>query len=288
MRNRLLQTKPVAVLAILYIILLALSASITANAQDSYVLQYKFKKGEKLQYKSERQDSTESDSGGQTTVREMTIWSLQTLSIEDAKKDRSFTISIKTDSVWTDQDQSMGQVPGMGRGMGGGRGRTFRMGGRGRDRSYEITPEGKSLSKDPPPIIPFLFPMPEKAIAVNETWDFTIASEQKGQRQGTTTITGQCLLYDVQKVGDQTLALIIVNADTKIESKFEFQREGGDPISGSSASSVSAQNLVYFDIGKGRIVEVVGEEIRESITESTMFSSDSYTKSKTNVILVLE
>jgi len=287
MRNRLLQTNPVAVLTLIFMLLLS-STAITANAQDNYLLQYKFKNGEKLQYKSERHDSTESTGmGGGASVREMTIWSLQTLSVEDAKMDEYFKFSIKNDSTWTDQDQSMGEGMGMGRGMGGGRGRDHRMGGGGRDRSYEITPNGKSLSKDPP-TFPFLIPLPEKAIAVNETWDFETVSEQKGRMQGKTTITGQCLLFEIQKEGDLTLAIIIVNSQTKSDGKLNFQMQGMDPVTGSYNRSISATNLVYFDVDKGRIIEVVGEETSESVTESSMFSSDSRSKAKTNVILVSE
>jgi len=269
----------------LFIILFIISFPMAAKAQDKFLLQYKFKAGENLQYKTERQDSTESDMGGQANVREMTMWSLQTLSVEDVKKDVSYKITVKNDSMWTDMEPSMGQGMGMGRGSGGGRNHSMRGGGR--DMSYEISPNGNSISKDPP-IFPFLIPLPEKPIGANATWDFNIITEQKGRTQGQTTTTGECLLYDFQKVGDQTLAIIIVNSETKSEGKFEFRMEGRDPIKGTSASSGAATNLIYFNIDKGRIVEVVGEETRESVTESSMFSSDSSSKSKTTVKLVSE
>ena len=250
----------------------------TAKAQESYQLKYNFQKGQNLQYQTERYDSTEADMGGQTNINQMTMWSLQTLSIDNVKKDVSFTISIKTDSTWTDQDESSGETGGM-------RERRFRMMRGPREQSYEITPAGKAVSKDPP-VSSFLIPLPENAVAVNETWDFEITTEQKGRRQGKTTITGQCLLYDVQKEDNRTLAVIIVNTDSKGEGQFQFQREGGDAISGTFASTGVSTSLVYFDIDKGYIIEVVSEETRESVTESTMFSSKMSSKSKSTVRLI--
>ena len=250
----------------------------TAKAQDSYLIRYKFQKGEKLQYQSERYDSTEADMGGQTNINQITMWSLQTLSVDDVKKDESFTISIKTDSTWTDQDESSGESGGMGR-------RRFRMMRGPREQSYEITPAGKTVSKDPP-VSSFLIPLPENAVAVNETWDFEITTEQKGRRQGKTIITGQCLLYDVQSEDGRTTAVIIVNADSKGEGQFQFQREGSDAISGTFASTGASTSLVYFDIDNGYIIEVVSEETQESVTESTMFSSKMSSKSKSTVRLI--
>ncbi len=252
----------------------------TASAQQKYSLRYKFDKGEKLQYKTERHDSTETDQGGQPSVQQITVWALQTLSVEDAD-DKSFRVTLKMDSTWSDQDNAAGE------GSGPGGGRRFR-GMRGpRERSYEISPVGKAVSGEEP-LSPVLLILPEQDISINESWNFEVTTEQTGRRQGQTTVMGQCLLYDVQEENGRRLAVIIVSIESQSEGQFQFQPQGREPVSGTFASTSKGTNLVYFDIDRGRIVEVVSEETRESNTESTMSSGRTLSKSNSTVTLVSE
>jgi hypothetical protein len=251
-----------------------------ANAQDKYTLEYKFQEGENLQYKSERQDSTVSNFGGQEMTNQITMWSLETLSVPASPEKGTFSISIKSDSMWTDQDETTEGQPGGGRrivmrGPGGAPGRQA--------QEYKINKFGKSITDDDV-ASPYLLPLPENPVSVNDTWDFEIQIETRGRRTGTTAISGKCLLYEVQ----QNLAVIIVNSESKGQGEFKFRREGMDEISGTTASSSTASSLVYFDIEKGRIVETVSEENREGMTESTMFSSQMNSKSKTTRLLLSE
>ena len=219
-----------------------------------------------------------------------TRWTLQTLSVQETPPDNPYAITIKTDSVWTDQDpSSSGGGTGMMR-MGGGQGRSgmsySRSSGRGRSReqSYKMNPDGRSATKDPI-ISPYLVPLPEKPITINESWDFEMIVEIKGRSKGQTTVKGKCLLYDVQEEDGKSIALILINSETKMESKFNFETEQGN-ISGSSSSSGSGTNLVYFDIDKGYITEIIKEEITESVSETSMGSMPRSSSSKSIIKLI--
>lgn len=277
--------KLIFVCVVLFALLLPIMT--TAQEGEKINLKYKFQKGDILQYQSESHDSTTRGSANQSETMDMTRWTLQTLSVLDALPEASYSISIKTDSVWTDQAPSQGESTSM-----GGRSMRFRtggpggMGGRSREREYSITSVGKSTSKDPV-IFPFLLPLPDEAVAINDTWDYELTSEQRGRMQGTNNVKGQCLLYDIQKEGDKTIALIIVNTQSKGEGSFNFERDGME-ISGSSQSSGAGTSLVYFDVDRGRILEIVAENTRESATESSMFSSNVSSKSKSTIKLVSE
>ena len=245
-----------------------------AQNETTISLKYKFKKGDIFKYKTEQHDSIESSFANQTISRQITIWSLKTLSVQEALP--SYTISIRTDSTWTDQDQTQGgNSP---------KRRAFRMNRGPHERTYKITFFGKLISQNT--ILPsFIIPLPEKPIKVNDTWDFENIIEQKGKRKGKTTIKGQCLLYDIKKEKDKTIALIIVNAESKSEGEFKFQLKQ-NTISGTFASTGTRTNLVYFDVDRGYVTEVVSEEKRESTTESTMFSQNSKLISKSTVKLI--
>jgi hypothetical protein len=78
-----------------------------------------------------------------------------------------------------------------------------------------------------------------------------------------------------------------VNTESKGEGSFNFEREGME-ISGSSQSSGAGTSLVYFDVDRGRILEIVAENTLESATESSMFSSNVSSKSKSTIKLVSE
>ncbi|MFH1941380.1 MAG: hypothetical protein ABIL68_04690, partial [bacterium] len=169
--------------------------------------------------------------------------------------------------------------------MGGG-GRSFGGpgGGRSREQTYKMQSNGKSATNDPI-ISPLIVPLPEKTIAVNETWDFEMTAQERGRTTGQTTVKGQCLIYSIEKQGAQNIALIIVNSETKRDMKFNFQTEQGN-VSGSSASSATATHLVYFDIDKGRIAEIVSEDKTESMNESSMGSRSTSSSSKSTIKLV--
>ena len=259
-------------------ILLYMAVSSFSQGSETFTLRYTFTPGENVQYKTERQDSTESGTGDQLNVTEMTIWSLNSLAIVDVLPGQSYKVMIKTDSLWTDQESQPEGQPG-------GR-RMMRMGRESRESAFEITNTGMPVSTDAI-VSPLLIPMPENPVAINGTWDFEINTEQTGRRQGKTTVKGQCLLYDIEREGNQTVATIVVTAETVSEGQFNFQSQRG-PVSGTYASSGTNDSIVYFDIERGRIIEIASEDTRDSVTESTMFSRSSKTKSKTTIIMVSE
>ena len=281
------------------IITLSLSIVVLSIAQESktYTLQYKYQKGDRLQYKIERHDSINTSFGDQDNQIKSTRWSLQSITVPDISPGKLYNIVVKTDSTWSDQDnpfassqggmttiireeESSGGSRRMTRTSGGGHGR------RGRVNSYKMTSQGKSTTKEPI-MSSLILPLPDKPVAVNATWNFEKISEQKGQRKGKTVIKGQCLLYDVQKEGGKSIALIIVNSETNGNIEFKMQTSQGS-FSGSSVSKGSETSLVYFEIEKGRIIEIIKEETTSSINEMSMGSSSMSSSSKSTIKLISE
>ena len=239
------------------------------------------------QYKSESHDSTTTGSGDNATTMQMTRWSLQALSVLDKTSDDIMTVSVKIDSAWDDQasdgtmtSESGGRRMVIRRGPGG-------PGGRRGPQEFKIKPSGESATKDPV-VSPLLVPLPEDPVGVNDTWEFDMTVERKGRMSGTTQIQGQCLVYDIQKQGNQTLALIIVNTASEGTGEFKFQRGEGMAVSGSTQTKGAVTSLVYFDVEKGRITEIVTDEKRDTATESTMFSSTMSMKTTSTIKLISE
>jgi hypothetical protein len=266
------------------VILITLALVFCAYGQDreSVLLRYKFNEDQVLRYRTETHDTTESDARGQQMTNQTTVWSIQSISVTERSPDDRFSITLKTDSIWSDMDEP---ASGQGR-TGGGRRGSARRGMGPRERTYEIRSDGNAESADKPTTA-FLIPLPEDPISVNETWDYEINLEQRGRREGKTTIKGECLLYDLQKDNGSTIALIIVNSENTAEGRFNMQGPQGD-VSGTFASSGSGTSLIYFDVDKGAVIEVISESVRESMTESTMFSATSSSKSNSTIRLMIE
>ena len=259
-------------------ILFFISTSLLAQSGEKLKLQYKFDAGEKLRYQTESLDSTASGSGDQVMNLNMTRWSIHTLSVLEKAAADNYKISIEMDTVWTDQDaqQTGGRVVRFGTGPEGSR-----------PIEHEIASNGKSQTQDPV-VSPFLLPLPDESVGINDTWDFQMTTEQRGRMQGNTTINGQCLLYDLYKENGSTIATIIVNTESEGENSFKFQRPDSEPITGTGQSKGSRTSLVYFDVSQGRIIEIVTEEKRDTIMESSMFSTNTSIFSKSTLKLISE
>ena len=134
-------------------------------------------------------------------------------------------------------------------------------------------------------ISPFILPLPENPVSVNDQWNFNITDEKKGRMQGETTISGKCLFYDVQQNEGDNIAVIIVNADITGQGKFNIKMQERE-ISGTTRSSGTRSSLVYFNIDNGRINEIVTEEETESATEGSAFSTNMIRTSKSTTKLV--
>ena len=85
------------------------------------------------------------------------------------------------------------------------------------------------------------------------------------------------------------IALIIVNSTTAGTSEFKMRRPDQDmEISGTGQSKGATTALVYFDVDKGRITEIVSEETRDSAVETNLFSTTTSMKTTSTVTLVSE
>lgn len=263
----------------LLIFLLTFISFSSSWAQEKYNLEYKFKSNDQIQYKTEKKDSiTSSMPDGQEMTRQITSYSLRTLTIDNTPTDDSFTASLTIDSTWSDSEDSF-QPEGN-----RSRGRRARISLGEENQHLTFNKYGKSTTQKSI-ATPFILPLPEKPVSLNDQWDFNINTERKGRFQGETTITGKCLLYDIQQNGGKNLALIIVNADIKGQGKFHIKTQDRE-ISGTNRSSGTRSSLIYFDIVKGRIDEIVTEEETESATEGSAFSSNMRRTAKSTTKLV--
>lgn len=251
------------------LLLLAVIMYISANAQEKYALQYNFKNNASITYKIERQDSIAADFRGQAFVRQMTNYMLRTMAIEQNAEKNGFSVTVKTDSAWSD-----GQEQGD---------RNMRR-GRMEAQKFSIDSRGTALSENTPFSL-LLLPLPKNPVAVNDTWDFEAVSKTKGRRKGETTVKGNCLLYSVDEQDGDQIAVIIVNSTTTGKGSFSFRAQNMEG-SGTFAMSGTGTALVYFNITNGYVTEVVSEEASESVNEMNGSSSKSENKSKIETKIV--
>ncbi len=255
----------------------------SVQAQGKYTLEYKFEANEKLTYKTEKLDSiTSSMPNGQEMTRQINFFDLKTLSIKETQPDNHFAASITIDSTWSESESDSEGEAGGNR-AGGRRGQRFM---EQENQHLNFDKYGKSTSNKAISSS-LILPLPEKPVSVNDQWTFNITTERKGRFQGETTISGKCLFYDVQLNEDDNIAVIIVNADITGQGKFQIRTQERE-ISGTNRSSGTRSSLVYFNIDKGKINEIVTEEETESATEGSAFSSRMIRTSKSTTRLVNE
>jgi hypothetical protein len=278
---------------LLILINIILTVAVFAQTGDTFTLEYKFKKGDKIQYKTERHDSTSSSFAGLSGMKS-TSWSLNTLSVVETPSKDVYKISIEQDSTWFDEETAsrMNAMTSGGsgnvivrRGSGGG-GTRMRMGESGRpgENSIEITKIGRSTT-DNPVMTPFVIPFPDKPVSVNETWDFDETLEHKGRTKGKTNIKGQCLLYEVRNEKGKSLAVIIVNSERHSTISMQNERDGV-AFSVNTESSTTGFHLVFFNIDKGIIEEIDSEDTTESAFEMSGSSNVSSSASKSTIKLI--
>lgn len=274
------------------LISLAIFSQADLSAQNEKIeLKYQFKEGQTLQYQTERHDSTQIDFGGQNMERNITLWSRQSLHVSGIQAGKTFSVQVKTDTMWTDQEEGEGpgtvvfrQGAGPGRESGERRPGVRMGGGRQAPEEYTLNVYGRSVSKDPV-TSPLILPLPEEPVAVNESWNFEYTVELRGRARGQTAVSGQCLLYNVEKQNGDEIALIIVTGETR--GTREMQGEaGGVSFSSRSESSGSGTRLVYFNVTQGYIQEIYGEEEEETASDMRGNISSIRRKSRSTVKLV--
>ncbi len=313
-----MKTKNSLILKFILLISLLLWTLVSpAQNNPTYTLQYKFKAGDILKYKTESRDSTSGGGmfGGQSANVPVTTWSLQTVAISAAPSSQSFQVKITRDSTWSDRvpptggQRPEGGFPGGGeppagsttsrgtRPEGGfqGGGMMGMMGGMGRgarETTMEITANGKPTSQNTTPS-PLFIVLPDKPVAVNGTWNYNTTITMQGNQQGTMQIQSQALLYSVEKINNKSVANILVTSKSTTVGKLSFGGQGGQgqagqtqQISGSFSSSSEGTSLIQFDIDQGRIIEIVTEQTSNSSMESTMFSTNTTSVSSSTITLL--
>ena len=295
------------VIPFLMVLLLALISY--AQNNQTYTFQYKFKVGDKFNYKTESRDSTSGGGmfGGESANRPVTSWSLQTLTVSGAPSSQSYQVTITTDSTWSDRvPQTEGQRPAGGlpegerpEGDASSRGTRFQgggaamgmMGGMGRgarEVTMEINANGKPVSQNTTPS-PLFIVLPDKPVAVNGSWNYETTIQMQGRQQGVMHIQSQALLYSVEKVNNKSVAMILVTSKSTTEGQLNVggQQTGQtQQMSGSFSSSSEGTSLVQLDIDQGRIIEIVTEQTSNSAVESTAFSTNTTSVSNSTTTLL--
>ncbi|MCD6117585.1 hypothetical protein J7K93_11255 [bacterium] len=254
---------------VLSILLILGFLSVSSFAQNKYKLTYKFRKGDVLKYRTERHDSTASEFSGQSMERKMASWSLRSVNVKDIDEQGLYIILMRTDSTWTDNAEIEKQFK--------------KMNGK-REVKYTFDQSGHSNSDNPPLSLLFLN-LPKKPVAVNDEWNYELHSVKRGRRSGKTNLKAKCTLYSIDKENGDDIAVIIVNTETKSTGKFSFKRQNMK-TSGTFASSGTGTSIVYFNITKGYVREVVTEDNSESSTESSAFSSSASSKTRSTTKLI--
>lgn len=267
-------------LSLLLIMVSLPHTQLSVYAQENYSLEYKFQLHDCLKYKTDKLDSiTSSMPDRQEMTRQINSYTIKTMTIDNISPDTPFTVSITTDSTWSDSENN--SDPGRGSQPGGQR---VRLSMRDQDLKLSFNKQGKSTT-DEPVVTPLIIPLAERPVSINDQWNFNLTSERKGRYSEKTTITGKCFLYDVQQTENNNTAVIIINTERSGEGKFHIKTPQGE-ISGINKSSGTISALVYFDIDRGRINEIVSVEKTETVTGGSAFSSKMLRTSKSTTKLI--
>jgi hypothetical protein len=221
----------------------------TAQINKTYDLKYNFRNGDMLQYKIQQFDSTRYNIQGQIHFDTIFRHKVQTLSITKPFGQSSFSISVKLDSnaiennLFPDQNSEL----------------RFYL-----DYEPEIqetillidakgNPQYKNLC-----YLPTLIPLSAHPIALNQTWQFAFQYPARETEffKGNTTGTGHCLLYNIQETPFDTVAIFMVEIESKTEGKIKLIRPN-NTIEYNYLKNQSSTNFVYFDVAKGIITKVV-------------------------------
>ncbi|MCK5148455.1 hypothetical protein KAR48_16985 [bacterium] len=238
--------------------------------QDSSVtLRYLFKQGEAIQYKTESHDSMRIDMGGHFNTMKFTRHAIHTLIAIQTPPDNPYKIKVIQDTSWTDSD------------LGGGstNNRRGNMRIRNEDEILTMTALGKASGRGAV-VSPFILPLPEQPISINDIWEFNIEKKLQGRMKGSSTIKGICQVYDLTA----TTAVILVTLDIETNSKFSGNFNGR-AISMTTHALSKGTQAVYFNYIKGRIEEIVSEITEESTSEG-MRSGNRINVSKTTIRLI--
>ena len=261
----------------LLICLLAAFFSSSSCAQEKVKLEYKYRHGEILQYRIERFDSTSFNMGGIQQTREINSGSITSLIIDITPPADSYHIKINQDTSWTDMEMAGDENQARQRRPGGGqRGGAFNMGGipgsgrQQRDMNIEMNKFGKSTTQEPV-TSPFILELPENPVGVNDTWSYSYSRNLTGRAPGKMDVSIQCMIYDIQN----NTAIILANKTSKTD--IQFSGEFGDrSFSMNTHRRGDSTSLIYFDIEKGRIKEIMDDEniisqldSGEGVTETT-------------------
>jgi hypothetical protein len=231
-----------------------------AQSNKAYNLKYRFEKKDKLQYKIQQFDSTEyhfqDDIFYDTVIRQK----LLTLSIFNISKKNEYSITVTMDSTVTQRNRFFEQ-------------NTEHLLFLNSDLEVDkirITTDikGRPLRKNDR-FIPILIPLPEYLIMLNQDWHFQFKNDALKTElfKGKTEISGHCLFYDIQEMPTDTIAMIMLEIESRTEGKFKLVRSY-DTIECDYLRNQSSTNLIYFNISKSHIIKIVTtmetEELRKN------------------------
>ncbi len=254
-------------------------------SQDKVNLKYTFQQGEIVQYRTERHDSTSMSIAGQANVIKVNSGMISSLTVSETPPGKPYQITVNIDTSWSDGNQG---IVSHSAGSGGGEQRMVIKGGPagGADeKTLEFDQAGYS-AKDTPVTSSFFIPLPLKPVGENDTWEFQYTKKHTGQAKGETSVKGSCLLYGFEKRGADKIAIIIINSKTKSSTEMKLNING-QKMSINSNTAGKEMQLVYFNVNKGRILEIVKDGSSEMNSETPMGGSgNTIINNKTTIKLI--
>jgi hypothetical protein len=239
---------------LLILTLYSLTAFLSADT-DKFLFCYKFRPGEDLIYRTNRQDSIVVGTPSKATTREVNIHLLQTLSVHPSSLSVDHSLSYQMDSVrvtpdWTspllaDWDLvrcSPAQSP---------------------DSLIHISTNGYPLSKPSHFQYTLLtLPLSEFPLELNDGWEFEFEVQEgnAGAFLGKSVVFGHGILYDFIRENDSPLARFVVTTTRLFDGECQLS-DDSKTMAFDRKGEISATHLVYFDEERGVITRIITDQV---------------------------
>lgn len=261
---------------ILFIYLLTATVNLAAWP-DKMLFCYKFKPGEYLTYKTNRQDTVILNDQSQSVSRGIRIEMLETLKIQESTVDVHHILTYKLDSIHVSperlnpiiKESILYQFP-----------RQFT------DSLIQMSTNGYPLD-DHFQFNPLTLPLSEFPLELNESWEFEFQVPQGETKSSEcrSAVFGQGLLYDYITEGSKLTARFVVHTTQFFEGEC-FMLENSVRKMIEREGEISATHLVYFDEENGMITKILTDCITRENRTGSAGTYSLLIKSKSSTELV--
>lgn len=258
-------------------IYLLMSAGNLAAWPDKMLFCYKFKPGEYLTYRTNRQDTVIVNDQSQSLARGIQVQMLETLKIQKSTVNVHHVLTYQLDSIHVSperlnpiiKESLLYQFP-----------RQFT------DSLIQMSTNGYPLD-DHFQFNPLTLPLSEFPLELNETWEFEFQVPQGGAKSSTckSTVFGEGLLYDYTREGSNLIARFVIHTTQLFEGEC-FMIENSVRKMIEREGEISATHLVYFDEEHGMITKILTDCITRENRTGNSGSLSLMIKSKSSTELV--